>query len=162
MNSWLPRTHNIIHIGNTTFVFWQQSLLPKIDLGVIFTLTLEHTVESKPDVILIIFLQASVYFFTEAPPSSNEWEKVVKCPNIGEQGILSENFWPRFSAPPDEPEHMGQTPWTLLFSAYMMEWVQPEIAFLRGRFSEKKKKKIIHVSVASKLPEESPKPDLLH
>ena len=58
----------------------------------IFTLTLQHTVESKPDVILIILLQASVYLFTEVPPSSNEREKVVKCPNIGEEGILSENF----------------------------------------------------------------------
>lgn len=60
------------------------------------------------------------------------------------------------STPPNELEQMGQTPVLLCLDDGM--GTNLEIAFLRGPFSERKN--IICISLESKLPAESLKPDI--
>lgn len=82
-----------------------QALLPKIDLGAIFILTPEHTVEIQPETIPIV-LQASLYLTTESPPASATVDKVRKSgqePNedkhqdIGGEGMLNGDSCPQVS-----------------------------------------------------------------
>lgn len=55
-----------------------QALLQNKDLSIIFILNLEHTVEIKPEIILIVFPQKSVHLTTEPLPPFTMADKMRK------------------------------------------------------------------------------------